>query len=490
MAEGPLHSWFATQEFAPGEFRSTPYVDTHFHLALVTQLLERGPVSFPALLGEPLDHHWFQHGWMAWVSTTGGIDAAVVLMRLQPAVMPLMVALAVVGGARRVSGSWVAAALAAPLAFFAGAADTFGLSSGQPAIIAASPTLAPGAPLLVGVLLSLTLRWREKAGTDALVLAGVLAFAASCTKGSSLPPLIAGVALAAVAGLIWRHRASRRIRVYLAVLLGVLVVSVVVVFRGAAGGLRLDVVDSISQTALGRRLWPHRVHEPPSSVLVLAGVSTVLGTLARAGGLVVLAVDRKARRDPALWTCPRGADRHGRRRACPVLAPWQQSVLLRSVSGTPHGDRERGGARAPPPSGHAVLVARRGARGLRLRRCRRDAVGAAHPRGPPKPGLCRAHRSTRPSSGTPSGDAIALARTGLLVLAVGAVLVGVIVVLARGQRVVVAASAVGVLAVAGSNPRRGVHTSPRGRRPRRWRHRRSRFWCPPAPPGPRSWGSR
>jgi hypothetical protein len=458
-----LHSWFATQEFAPGEFRSTPYVDTHFHLALVTQLLERGPVSFPALLGEPLDYHWFQHGWMAWTSTTGGIDAAVVLMRLQPAVMPLVVALAVVAGARRVSGSWVAAALAAPLVFFAGAADIFGLSSGQSAIIAASPTLAPGAPLLVGVLLSLTLRWRGQAGTDALVLAGVLAFAASCTKGSSLPPLIAGVALAAVAGLIWRHPASRRLWVDLAVLVGVLVVSVVVVFRGAAGGLRPDVVDSISQTVLGRRLWPDRVNEPPSSVLVLAGVSTVLGTLARAGGLVVLAVDRKARRDPALWTClgatamaagalvlfwhPGSSQYYFARSAVPLMAIGSAvglELLLRRV--TPFALRA------------AVLV---------VPACVAAVATLWVPR-------MRELTETRPVPGAPIdpalqwdaiADAIALARTGLLVLAVGALLMGALVVVARGQRVVVAASAVAVLAVAGTlavgyTPLRGALTTP------------------------------
>ena len=384
----PLYSWFATQEFAPGEFRSTHYVDTHFHLALVTQLLERGPVSFPALLGEPLDYHWFQHGWMAWISTTGGIDAAVVLMRLQPAVMPLVVALAVVAGARRVSGSWLAAALAAPLAFVAGAADTFGLSSGQPAIIPASPTLAPGAPLLVGVLLSLTLRWRGQAGTDALVLAGVLAFAASCTKGSTLPPLLAGVALAAVAGLIWRHPASRRIWVDLAVLLGVLVVSVVVVFRGAGGGLRLDVVDSISQTVLGRRLWPDRVHDPPSSVLVLAGVSTVLGTLARAGGLVVLAVDRKARRGaggPGLRRCRRDAlgAAHPRAHRNPACAG--RTDRLGPPVGRHRGchrprahgaARARGRCRARGSSGRA----RSGATGGRGGRRRRGARRGGHPR--------------------------------------------------------------------------------------------------------------
>ncbi|MGL5849197.1 MAG: hypothetical protein ACRCZD_00320, partial [Phycicoccus sp.] len=196
----PLRTWFATQELMPGAERSVPHVDAHFHLALVGQLLDRGPGSMPALLGHPLDYHWFTHGWMAWVARTGDIDAGAVLLRLHPALMPVVVALAVVGGARRVSGSWAAAAAAAPLAFLTAQASVIQSSTLQLPVTAASPTLATGVPVTVAVLVILTLRWRGRVGVDGLVLAGVLGFVASGTKGSAMPPLVAGVALAAVAG--------------------------------------------------------------------------------------------------------------------------------------------------------------------------------------------------------------------------------------------------------------------------------------------------
>ncbi|MGL5911639.1 MAG: hypothetical protein ACRCZP_16685, partial [Phycicoccus sp.] len=299
----PLRTWFATQELTPGAERSVPHVDAHFHLALVGQLLDRGPGSMPALLGHPLDYHWFTHGWMAWVARTGDIDAGTVLLRLHPALMPVVVALAVVGGARRVSGSWAAAAVAAPLAFLTAQASVIQSSTLQLPVTAASPTLATGVPVTVAVLVVLTLRWRGRVGVDGLVLAGVLGFVASGTKGSAMPPLVAGVALAAVAGLVWRHRASRRVWLDLAVLTGALVLAVMVVFQGAAGGLRLDLVDSIGQTSLGQVLNPDREADAPFPVLVVAGITTFLGTLARGAGLTVLATDREARRDPALWAC-------------------------------------------------------------------------------------------------------------------------------------------------------------------------------------------
>ncbi|MGL5818708.1 MAG: hypothetical protein ACRCYR_14170 [Phycicoccus sp.] len=301
VAAFDLRAWFATEQFAPGTARSVPYVDTHFHLSIVTHLVHRPPDSMPALLGEPLDYHWFTHGWMAWVSATGGIDPAVVAMRLQPAVMPALAALAVLGAARRVSGRWTPVAVALVLAFLTAQANVFqGFWLLRP-VVPASPTLAPGVVLTMAVLCLLVVRWRQQAGAGALPLVVLLAFTASGTKGSTMPPLLAGVALAAAAGLVWRTPSRWRVWADLGALTAALVAALVVVFRGASGGLRLDVVGAIRQTTLGRQLAPDPSIEAPTDVLVLAAVAAVVGTLALASGLAVLAVDADARGEPALW---------------------------------------------------------------------------------------------------------------------------------------------------------------------------------------------
>ncbi|MGL4174826.1 MAG: hypothetical protein ACRCSN_02015 [Dermatophilaceae bacterium] len=430
----PLRLWFATQELAPGAERSVPHVDTHFNLALVAQLLHRGPESAPALLGHPLDYHWFTHGWMSWVSGTGGIEAGVVLLRLHPAVMPVVVALAVMGGARRVSGRCATAAVAAPLAFVTAQANAFRGFGLQLPAVPASFTLAPGVPLTVAVLVVLVLRWRGQVRIDGLVLVGVLGFVASCTKGSTMPPLVAGVALAAAVGLVWRHPASRRVWLDLAVLAGVLMLAVAVVFQGATGGLRLDVVDSIGQTALGRLLEPDSGADAPLPVLALAAFTAVVGTLARAGGLAVLAVDRESRRDPVLWVClgaalasagalvlfwhPGVSQVYFVLSALPIVAIGSATGLVRLLGAV--GDAR---ARALAIVGPALVA---------------FAAVVVVPR-------------TRRIGGADAlRDVTVLAGTGALVLCAGAVVLLAVAVKARRRRSVVGAAMVAVLATAGA----------------------------------------
>ncbi|MGL4174823.1 MAG: hypothetical protein ACRCSN_02000 [Dermatophilaceae bacterium] len=443
-----LRTWFAGQEVVPSPARVMPYIDNHFHLALVGQLLERGPTSTPALQGHSLDYHWFTHGWMAWAAAVTDVEPIVVLLRLHPAIMPLLVALAVVGGTRRVSGSWAAAAVAAPLTFLTAQANVFGQFSLQGPPTPASPTLAPGVPLTVAVFMAMVLRWRGQARGDALVLVAVLGFVAACTKGSTLPPLIAGVGLAAVAGVIWRHRASRTMWVDLGVLVGVLVAAVVVVFQGATGGIRLDVTDSISQTTLARIVWPERDVVPPQSVLVLAGVTAFVGSLARAGGLVVLALDERARREPALWV-GFGAALAG---AGAVVLFWHSgtSQLYFLFSSVPL-------AAIGSATGLVVLLRR-----LRPWWLRATVVAASA-------GVAlavtvvvpttRAITNTRPPLGGVTApavvdaaisDAYALARTGAVVLGVGGALLLLLVLVCRGRRTATAGVVVAVLGVTAS----------------------------------------
>ncbi|MGL5929841.1 MAG: hypothetical protein ACRCY8_12980 [Dermatophilaceae bacterium] len=437
-----LQAWFVTEEFAPGAARSVPYVDTHFHLSIVTHLVHRAPDSMPGLLGEPLDYHWFTHGWMAWASATGGIDPAAVMMRLQPAVMPALVALAVIGGTRRVSRRWAPAPLALMIAFVTAQANVFdGYWLLRP-VIPASPTLAPGVVLVMAMLCVLVIRWRRQAGTGALLLVVVLGFTASGTKGSTMPPVLAGVALAALAALVWRPPSRWRIWADLGALTAALVAALVVVFRGASGGLQLDVVGAIRQTSLGRQLAPDPLLAVPTDLLVFGGVVSVLGTLALVGGLTVLAVDAESRREPALWmglgavvasagalvllSHPGTSQLYFLLSSLPITAVGSAAGLVRLVEALPPGWSRPVTVAAPALVAVVAVV---------VVPDRRDWGGADI-----------------------VGDAASLARAGLVVLAAGLVVVLALVARAgAGRRMTALAAMVAVLGVAatvgsGSDP--------------------------------------
>ncbi|MGL5852438.1 MAG: hypothetical protein ACRCZD_16800 [Phycicoccus sp.] len=435
VAAFDVQAWFATEQLDPGATRSVPYVDTHFHLSIVAHLVHRPPDSMPALLGEPLDYHWFTHGWMAWVSATGGIDPGVVMIRLQPAIMPALVALAVIGAARRVSRRWVPAVPALVIAFLTAQANVFhGFWLLRP-VIPASPTLAPGVVLTMAVLCLLVLRWRRQAGAGVLLLAVLLAFTASGTKGSTMPPLLAGVALAAAAGLWWRAPWRWRVCADLGALTAALGAAVVVVFRGASGGLRLDVVGALRQTTLGRQLAPDPSLEAPVGVLVLAGVVAVLGTLALAGGLGVLAVDADSRREPALWvglgavvmsaaalvllSHPGSSQLYFLLSSLPVTAVGSALGLVRLVESLPPGWTRPLTVVVPVVVAMLAVVALPGRRAF-------DGADIV-------------------------GDAAFLARAGLVVLGIGLVVILALVASAgAGRRTTALATAVAVLGVTGA----------------------------------------
>ncbi|MGL4743096.1 MAG: hypothetical protein ACRCXL_01715, partial [Dermatophilaceae bacterium] len=325
--------------------------------------------------------------------------------------------------------------LALVLAFLAAQANVFhGFWLLRP-VVPASPTLAPGVVLTMAVLSVLVIRWRHQAGAGAVPLAVLLAFTASGTKGSTMPPLLAGVAVAAVATLVCRAPSRWRVWADLGALTAALVAAVVAVFRAGSGGLRLDVVSAIRQTTLGQQLAPDANVEAPVDVLVLAAVAAVVGTLALAGGLMVLALDAESRREPALWVClgaavvsgaalvllshPGSSQAYFLLSSLPLIAVGSAVGLVRLVELLPSGWFRFLAVGAPAVVAVLAVVVIPGVRP-------QDSVGMV-------------------------GDAMSMAYTGLAVVGAGLVVILAFVTrLGTGRRMTVAVTTVAVLGPAGA----------------------------------------
>jgi len=274
-----------------------PQVDTYLHLALAAELAHRGPERFPWVLSEPLGYHWFSHAWIAQVSIVSGTGLDEVLMRFMPAVIPLAVALSVGTAAVRLSGRAWAGPVAAVLALAGGDLNVFGeITPGYP-VAPLSPSLGLGAPMVVGLVVVLAQRWRGQLRRGGYALVPVLAFAAAGTKGSTLPLVVAGLALAIAAAVLFDRSRVRPLLGDLAVVTACLLVALVVVFRGSGAGLRFDLVGAVRE--MPANVWVHGAHSAGARALV-TGI-TVLGVLSRGTGLLALLASRARRKDPLTW---------------------------------------------------------------------------------------------------------------------------------------------------------------------------------------------
>lgn len=275
-----------------------PHMDLSLHQALASEILNRGPVAWPTVLGEDLGYHWFAHAWMAHVTAASGVDLDVVLLRVLPAFMPLAVALAVAVAVLRMSGrAWVAA-VATVLTLCGGAAGFLGTGELGLPLTPWSPTLALGAPTLLTLVTVLGLRWRGEMLRGAFWLVPLLAVVAAGTKGSTVPLVVAGLGLTLVACLLWNRALVRAVLLDLLVTAAALVAVMVVVFHGSSAGLALSLRGAAAHAPVS-----YLVKEPLTSgaLLVLALVTAVAAGLARAGLALVLPADRATRTDPFTW---------------------------------------------------------------------------------------------------------------------------------------------------------------------------------------------
>ncbi|MGL5865507.1 MAG: hypothetical protein ACRCYX_06470 [Dermatophilaceae bacterium] len=281
--------------FPPGAWRV--HEDAYLHLALASQLLHRGPTSWPTVRGEELGYHWFTHAWIAQTARVSGVDLDSVLLRYLPAVMPAVFVATVAVGAVRLSGRPLAGVIAAALAMAGGQANVFGTLTQALPINPQSPTTALAVPILVTLVLLLSMRWRGQALSGAWILVPVLAVVAAGIKGSTSPLVVAGLALAAVAMLIVNRRLVAPVVMDLAVVSGALGLTVLLVFRGSSAGLAFGLDDAARQTPI--QVWLGDL--PTASLRTMAITVSVLAVVSRAAGIGALPVSRRWRADPTTW---------------------------------------------------------------------------------------------------------------------------------------------------------------------------------------------
>ncbi|HEX7745989.1 MAG TPA: hypothetical protein VF462_12085 [Micromonosporaceae bacterium] len=272
-----------------------PHVDAYDHLALAAQLAHRGPTTFPYVESEPLAYHWFSHAWVAQVSGASGAGLDEVLFRFMPALMPVVVVLAVATAAVRLTNRPWAGPVAGALAMAGGDLNVLGKPAVALPIAPLSPSLGLAAPMMVGIVSVLALRWNRSMHPAGVVLLPVLCMGAAGTKGSTVPLVVAGLGLALVAMLVFDRSRIRHVILDLLIVLSCLALAIIVVFHGTGSGLQLDPWDAAQQTFVG-------LGTPDTGgkvVLVLA--VAVVGILARGTGALVLPFSRTARRSPLPW---------------------------------------------------------------------------------------------------------------------------------------------------------------------------------------------
>jgi hypothetical protein len=272
-----------------------PYVDAYHHLALAGQLAHRGPTTFPYVESEPMAYHWFSHAWVAQVSGASGVGLDEVLFRFMPALMPIVVVLAIATAAVRLTGRPWTGPVAGALAVAGGDLNVFGKAAVGLPLTPLSPSLGLAAPMVVGIVSVLALRWNRSMHPAGVVLLPVLCIGAAGTKGSTLPLVVAGLGLALVAMLFFDRSRLGHVAGDLVIVLCCLAFAVVFIFHGSGAGLQLDPAEAARQK--GR--WLGTLDTPGDMVLVLA--VTVGGILARGAAALVLPFSSGARRTPLPW---------------------------------------------------------------------------------------------------------------------------------------------------------------------------------------------
>jgi hypothetical protein len=273
-----------------------PHIDAYLHLALAAQLQHRGPVSFPWVEDAPMAYHWFSHAWIAQIATVSGAGLDEVLFRFTPALMPLLIVLVVAIAAVRLTGRTWAGPVAALLAIAGSELNVFGFSSLGYPMAHLSPSLAPSVPLLISIVVLLSFRWRGGMSPVGLVLLPLLALAATGTKGSTMPLVVAGLGLAFVAMIVFDRSRLRSVLLDLLMMAGTLIIALVVVFQGSDSGLHVQFHDA----ALATPAIP-RIGEQSGGALVFGSIMAVLAVLARGTALLWRLGTAEGRRDPMTW---------------------------------------------------------------------------------------------------------------------------------------------------------------------------------------------
>jgi hypothetical protein len=281
------------------------YIDLAFQLSLAGAATHQAPLEVPQVAGEPLHYHWFGFVHMGAASLVSGVDLPTVFFRLAvPALCALAITLVAVAGWRITGRAYVGAG-AAVLMFAIG---EFGYENGVRQLFGTQVTfIVWGSPSmtyswillipLIAVLAELVAPARRDhvpaLGRGAWVLAAVLLAGSAGAKASSLPVVLAALALTVLVQLLARRRPVGPALAATAAVLAVQVAATAVLFRFTSHGVAVRPLQGLSayvpDDASGL-----------AAVLMWAMVTVafVLNLHLRLAGIVALTWHRRGRLDP------------------------------------------------------------------------------------------------------------------------------------------------------------------------------------------------
>lgn len=279
------------------------YVDVHFHIALVGELLHRLPTHYPQVTGEPLTYHWFSYAWTAHIAELSGAEADTLLLRLDPVLLLVAVPLAIAFTGARVTGSvWVGAG-SAVAAFLVQEVQpwTLGSPNSTPLHSPLSPTQQFGMLVLMPAVALIALRWRREVPRGTVVLLVAALAATGGAKGSTLPVVVAGLLLASVLVVLLRAAPGLRRLVWADTALSVLVLVVLqrTMFAGGGGGIRLMPPDAFLESRVGLMTDGAVGLGTPAGVALATLV--LVAMLSPFLAIAVVLLSREGRRDPTAW---------------------------------------------------------------------------------------------------------------------------------------------------------------------------------------------
>jgi hypothetical protein len=288
------------------------YIDLVWGVSLAADALNHFPIADPTVDGEPLKYHTFVFLHMASVAQVTGIELTTIALRLWvvPALLLLVLQLAYAG--RHFTGRPWAGPVAAALLLLVGDLD---LGADRPfqymgtffTVLFLSPTFLLGLVLFVPAIVLLHERLvdtepRPQAVGEWILLALLLTGCAGA-KGSILPIVLGGLLL--VGAWRWLSSSSLGTGLVPAVALsgGLLLISYLVLFRGAAGGLELKPLVSGADTFGGRVFAPEAGTSGTSKPLLYLVPATVASITLMIALLGLAFALRRPRRltDTSMW---------------------------------------------------------------------------------------------------------------------------------------------------------------------------------------------
>lgn len=211
-------AWFGRYVWSAGPDQDTAmrqaYVDEPYHLALATGLRHFYPPRITYVADTPLDYHFASHVHIAASSWVTGVEPSILLRSLAiPALVVIVLMAAAFIAVRLTGAAWTGPALLVTLLLlptsYAGWSNAGGEGLLSHRLVSSPSAGFVNAALLLGLLLCVELlrsRRRPWHEPGAYALALLVFVAMSGAKSTSLPTVIAGLALAAVVSSLLNRR--------------------------------------------------------------------------------------------------------------------------------------------------------------------------------------------------------------------------------------------------------------------------------------------